>query len=397
MSTKQDEAISLKIDRARWWALSEQPFYGALLSRLNPIRDDKFKGHGGTMCTDGRSIIYNGAFVESLSNEELRFVLLHEALHCAHGHLWRLPADGAGNIAGDHEINLTLSGQTSSPIPGITMPKGACCDLQYKGMSCEEIYNSLPKDDGDGGDGSGSGSGNNPCGSFTKPDTGQTPDKAAQDAQELRQDWEQAVIQAAQAAQALGRGAIPADLARQLERIKHQPIDWRQELAEFINQVGPSRSDWTRSPSRHAWQGVIYPRRRPSESPGLILICRDTSGSIDDQTLSMFNEAISNCSAEHPASSLLVVDCDAAICATYPIEPGGTLPTTAKGGGGTDFRPVFDLAKKLREDDAQSIAGVIYLTDLYGPGPAVVDIPTLWVCTTDQVAPTGRTIPISRA
>jgi predicted metal-dependent peptidase len=68
-------------------------------------------------------------------------------------------------------------------------------------------------------------------------------------------------------------------------------------------------------------------------------------------------------------------------------------PLTAQGGGGTDFRPVFDRAAQLISE-GQSVAGVVYLTDLYGPMPDECDIPTLWLSTTSRVAKFGRTVPI---
>src|SRR6185369_16129729 len=71
-----------------------------------------------------------------LTDEELRFVLLHETLHCAHQHLWRLPPDENGNIAGDYCINRTLAG-----VPGISMPEGGLvCPPEFDLLAEEEIY-----------------------------------------------------------------------------------------------------------------------------------------------------------------------------------------------------------------------------------------------------------------
>jgi predicted metal-dependent peptidase len=43
-----------------------------------------------TFSTDGIHLYYNPAFLEQLSERELIFVIAHETLHCALGHLWRL-------------------------------------------------------------------------------------------------------------------------------------------------------------------------------------------------------------------------------------------------------------------------------------------------------------------
>src|SRR5580658_5331469 len=82
------------LNRARWWLLSEQPFYGQLACGLT----DEF-APVQTACTNGVKIKWDPAFVSNLSEEELRGVLIHETLHCAHGHLWRLPIDETANVA----------------------------------------------------------------------------------------------------------------------------------------------------------------------------------------------------------------------------------------------------------------------------------------------------------
>ena len=78
-----------QIDRARFWALTtpQVAFYGALACNLKDVIDPTVE----TASTNGKVIKWNPTFVESLTPQEVRFVLLHEVLHCAHGHFWRLP------------------------------------------------------------------------------------------------------------------------------------------------------------------------------------------------------------------------------------------------------------------------------------------------------------------
>lgn len=426
--------VSTRIDRARWWALTNQPFYGALAMRLPDVmRPDIETAH-----TNGREIAWNPTFVESLTDEELRFVLLHETLHCAHQHMWRLPADERGNIAGDHAINLTLK-----DIPGIKMPEGGLADPQYAGMAEEDILGSLPKPkpkDGDGKDGKGDKGGEDgkgqsqggasqsdqgkpgqgkpqqgqpgqgqpgqdqgqpsqggkpdPCGSFGSPGADPSGDGAgdaeaqAQASKELQDAWDGAVIQAAQAAQAMGVGSIPGDLQRILERIRHQSIDWRGEMEDFVKSAMSQRNDWTRSSKRHSWQSVIYPRKRANEV-GKIIFVRDTSGSVSDKQLSVYSALITECLAETGCHGV-VIDADTKIKDEIELEPGDVCPLHAKGGGGTDFRPAFDRADELAEDEV--IAGLVYITDLCGPAPDDSEIPTLWLSTTAKEGPFGRTV-----
>jgi len=406
-------APATRIEQARWWALSQQPFYGSLTMHLLDVIDPSVQ----TACVNGKVIRWNPDFVAKLTDEELRFVLIHETMHCAHAHLWRLPADEAGNEAGDHAINLTLQN-----VPGLKMPEGGLADPAFAGLAEEEIYDRLkpapqpPQDeqddeqeqdgDDDSGDGAGASEGSpegddeggqgdgpgNPCGEFSEP---ATPDNSAagdaQASQELRETWEKAVLQSAQVAQALGKGDLPGDLQRELDRLRATKIDWRRELADFVRERVSARNDWSRPARRHAWQRVIYPKRRQDDI-GLIVAARDTSGSIGNATVSAFNDLLAQCAAETGAD-LLILDCDAQVQAEYRVAQGEPLPERAQGGGGTDFRPVFERVRELA-DEGEKIAGVIYLTDLMGTEPDSVDHPTLWLSTMDATARTGRTVRI---
>jgi predicted metal-dependent peptidase len=399
----------LRIEQARWWALINEPFYASLAMSLGDVIDPAIE----TASTNGKVIRWNPDYVETLTDEEVRFVLLHETLHCAHQHLWRLPADDKGNEAGDHEINLTLAA-----LDGLKMPEGGLADPQYEGLSCEEIYGRLP-DEPPGGGGGGeqpqpgdqsSGSGRagqpdsgqqpggvsksghkpDPCGTFSSPAT----DPAAPDpgSEKLRDDWESRVIQANQATQALGAGDVPADMERLLERMRHQAVDWRREMADFVKDAMSTRNDWTRSAKRYAWQPVIYPRRR-ADDIGTVVFARDTSGSVSNTVAAQYSALITDCVAEMNCAGL-ILDCDRSIQAEYIITAGEECPLRAKGGGGTSFNPVFDRVAEMVARGEQ-IAGIVYLTDLQpsnGRFPEPPDVATLWLATADKQAPFGRTV-----
>src|SRR5258706_1730907 len=109
--------------------------------------------------TDEKCIRWTPDFAGKLTDEEIRFILLHETLHCAHQHLWRLPHDQNGNVAGDYCINRTLAA-----IEGMSMPKGGLdCPPEFDGLAEEEIYARLPPSEGEENE---QGSA---CGDFTAP------------------------------------------------------------------------------------------------------------------------------------------------------------------------------------------------------------------------------------
>ena len=375
-------ALTLKLDRARDYLFARLPFYGTLSMRL---RDILTTDAGPTACTDGREIRWNPAFLAALTDEETRWVLAHETLHCAHGHLWRIRCDETGNLAADYEIADTLDG-----IPGLTPPAGiAALPGIYPGKACEEIDAILranppppPPRPAPGG--------------FTKPgDDGPAtgPPSSAPGAPappDLRTQWETAVTSAALTA-AAGCGTLPGDLARLAADRRRVRIDWRTELAEFLRSAVPVRTDYTRSARRMATAPAIYPRRI-TDRLDTIAVIRDTSGSICGPILAAFNDCIATLTAATGAP-LLLIDADSDICAIHEIPAGTPFPETASGGGGTDFRPaIAEITRRI--ESGETIAGIIYLTDLIGPQPTDIPAETIWLCTTTRTAKTGRTIRI---
>ena len=419
----------IKIDKARDWSLRTPcaVFYGVLASNLRDVIDPSIS----TACTDGKVIRWNPDFVSGLTDEEVRFVLLHEAMHCGLGHFWRLPISTDGNKAGDYAINAILS-----RIPGTKMPAGGLLDARFSNMAEEEILAAIaqkpepeqeqeePEQAEDGGgdfgrpsknngqqeaadgqgededgsgqqeaadgqgepkDGQGEAKDEGGCGGFSEP----APD--APDEEGIQDRWEAAVLQADYVSKSLGQGNAPAEMQRMIDAVKISSVSWKNEMADFVRSQIASRSDWSRSSRRMAGAPVIYPRRK-KDRPGLVVFVRDTSGSIDGKILSEFNSHIETAMAETGCAAL-VIDADAVVCGEYRLEAGDTVPQTAQGGGGTDFRPAFDRAAALAEDGEQ-IAGLVYLTDLEGTEPDGADFPVLWLCTGSATARTGRTVKI---
>ena len=389
--------IPISIDKARYWAITSPHvvFYGSLASNLVDRLDSSLP----TAATDGKTILWNPDWVATLTDAEVRFVLLHETLHCAHAHFDRLPHDSEGNVAGDYAINLILS-----KIDGITMPKGGLLDSRFADMAEEEIFADLRKPkpkpqpgqgqpqpgQGQGQPQAGQGQGQpdpGQCGGFTAP-APQAPGKAP-----LKEQWDRALITADMARRSVGRGSVPGHLQAQLDKLTAAAaVDWKQETADFVKSVVTTRNDWSRSARRMALAPVIYPRRK-TDGIGLLVVARDTSGSIDRKLCSEFTSQINNVVNELGCEAI-VLDCDTKIHAEYRIGDGVEAPLDAVGGGGTSFDPVFARVNQL-VDDGEAIAGLIYLTD--GDGeltPGDSDYPVLWVVYGGRETPmeTGRTL-----
>ncbi len=377
--------VQLRIDQARFWALKSVPWYGTLAMRLSDqvgIGMRAGNKYIKTAATDGERIYWNAPYIEALTDAEIRFALLHETLHCAHLHFWRLPATERGNRAGDYAINLILT-----EIGGTKPPSDWLYDPRFAGLAEEEIYALLQDSlDQESEDTSG--------GWFLDPANGLNGKPSPEESQDLKEEWEAASAELAVAMGALGQGKIPTDLESMLARVRARPVDWRAETVEFLRDAVAVRNDWSRASRRHSHASVLHPRRR-TDQVGSIICVRDTSGSIDRSALALFSELITSASAELNVP-ILVVDADASVHTKEWLAPGEECSLKAKGGGGTDFRPVFAMADKMVED-GESVSGIVYLTDLMGSFPDDSNHATLWVVPrryAQSLVPFGRVIAI---
>jgi len=125
---------------------------------------------------------------------------------------------------------------------------------------------------------------------------------------------------------------------------------------------------------------------------GPIVIAVDTSGSIGSLELDQFAGEISAIADEAKPESIYVVYCDAAVQSSQEFASGEPLHLEPKGGGGTDFKPVFEWV----EENGVLPHCLIYLTDLCCHSfPDVPEYPVLWVTDSRKAAPFGETVQIA--
>jgi predicted metal-dependent peptidase len=108
-----------------------------------------------------------------------------------------------------------------------------------------------------------------------------------------------------------------------------------------------------------------------------LAIALDTSGSVDDDTLSTFFSEIH--SIWKHGAEVVIIECDAEVQQTYPYR--GQTPQDVAGRGGTAFDPVFE---HLNQNRQQQFDGCIYLTDGWADTPEVrPPCKVLWVICAD--------------
>ena len=92
--------------------------------------------------TDGRAFYFNSGYIATLDFAQTQFVLAHEAMHCALAHFDRRHHRSVRrwDIAADYAVNLLLIDD------GLRPPPGALLNVEFRGLSAEEIYPLIPPD-----------------------------------------------------------------------------------------------------------------------------------------------------------------------------------------------------------------------------------------------------------
>jgi predicted metal-dependent peptidase len=102
-----------------------------------------------TACTNGRDEKYGRAFVDELTDAELRGLVLHENYHKLYSHLttWRHLYDidpQLSNVACDYVINLKIMDDNKDGFA--TLPEGGLIDEKYRDMDTAQVFNLLRKE-----------------------------------------------------------------------------------------------------------------------------------------------------------------------------------------------------------------------------------------------------------
>lgn len=375
-----------------------QPFFGTLLSGMRRVPLWSIP----TMATDYVNMYYNPAFVVGLPTDELRGCVCHEILHVAfiHGLRRGNRENEKWNVACDYAINIVIKEEAEMALPNFTL-----YNEEYRGMSAEQIYALLPDSPskgmstyGAGKEKKGNGEDTCPC---CQASAGQwkTWDTHMEPSEEINEDKiVQRVVEAAEAARAQGK--LPCGVERLVKELRDPKVDWRKYIRgrsldifnrrDYHPEVGSLlRGTVAKSMGfRSTWLPGLA-----AEEARLLCLIVDTSGSISKDILLAFASEIKGCM--ELADRTIAISCDAAVHEVVELTKHDDLlqKISFKGGGGTDFRPPFEL---LREKDLNP-AMIVYFTDGYGTFPDRSDVrsPVLWAFTKEHApAPWGDSVTV---
>lgn len=347
-----------------------------------------------TARTNGVNVSYGREFVDSLTDKQLAFLILHENMHKAYRHLvvweklWKKNAQLA-NMACDYVINLQIFDYDPQG-NDVEMPTDAdgealgLIDEKYRGMDAHQVFLLLEKEQqkqkgGGNAQGSGDESAEGKGGQgmdehdWENAQEG-TPEEQEQVAKEIEGALRQGAILA---------GKMGGNVSRDINELLTPKVDWKDALRDFVktSTQGKDQTTWRRLHKRYIGMDIIMPSTY-DEKVGSIVVAIDTSGSIGQTELAQFlSEVKSICDEVNPEQiDLLYWDTNVAGHETYMGSELATLTETtqAKGGGGTSPECVPSYMKEKRLEPEC----VIMLTDGYidrqDPNDWQIGKPIMW-------------------
>lgn len=404
LTQQEEEKFRQKIDTILFAFAHHYPFWGVLSERC---KYSVTKTAIPTACVDKNGhIIFNYDFCMKLTDHEFLFLVAHEISHFVFEHN---PRRGnrdplIWNIAVDYAVNLMLWYQFQSDKYII---KGGVFDDSWKtdkplydGMNAELIYSDLlskaevielSMEDILGDESSEDKDGNGGSSSVIRdrrvplPETEGKSKKQAE--QELKDFVNKAICDAYTVAKS--QGDLPAGLERIINSHLKSKVDWvtalRQKMRFGTSRLEKKDVTWNFPNRRFLGGDFIFPSNVGPDSPKLAYAV-DTSGSMSEEDLKSAISELEDLRKKLNAK-VYFLDCDAGVYSSRWINPFEPLPSL-KGGGGTDFRPVFEHLKKngIKPDYC------VFFTDGYGEFGADPKMDVLWVMTSDVKPPFGEVI-----
>lgn len=184
----------------------------------------------------------------------------------------------------------------------------------------------------------------------------------------LAEEWEDITRLATTA------GNVPASIKRALTKVKRPVIDWKAELAKYIDEA-IAKSKYTLPARRFLGAGKAqYGYKKYKEDFESVVVAIDTSGSISREMIEQFLGEVMNITQAYTPKKTIILYCDTQVYEPDILEPGET-PDFNKiaGGGGTYFWPPFKWVERNLIEEGEKPTVFIYFTDGEASFPSADD------------------------
>ncbi len=349
--------IDSKISQAKAKLLVDYPLFGTIASKLELVLNDDIQAFK----SDGIKLEYNSDFIQNISVSEMEFIFANGAMHASLAHESRRN-DRSGwlwQMATDMAINDMLVQN------GMDRPHEAQYRERFTGMYAEEIYAELKADilreednleyDADDSDDVQNNQNNNSSNESNQGSENQELQSEIIQAEQLFEEFAKATLSAEEKA-----GALPLHVERFFTLHVDSKIDWREELKYAIDRF--YKDDYTLMPpnKKFLYAGIYLPSSTSQRFK--LVVAVDSSGSIDEELLNTFLSELNFLMSTINNYEIDLLVCDDKIRSHKTFYNGDILEVEIKGGGGTDFRPVFNFI----DDNLQDTKLLLYFSDLDG-------------------------------
>jgi len=363
--------IDKKISQAKSKLLVEYPFFGTLASKIELLQNDNIQAFK----SNGITLEYNDSFFKGISLAEMEFVLANSAMHASLAHESRKNSRSGWlwQLATDYAINDMLVEN------GLHRPDLAYYSKRFSGLYAEEIYAELKeeflRDELE----------------YEADDADDVQKREEQKTKEIQSQIVEDELFEEFAKTILEKEEKNSELLSSLERFftlkLNSKIDWRDELRVALDRF--SKDDYTQMPPNKKFLHLgIYLPSATSEKFKLV-VAIDSSGSVNEELLGEFLSELNFLMNTIASYEIDLLVCDDIIHSHTTFYSGDSLDVKLLGGGGTDFRPVFEFVKENLQDSKL----LLYFSDLNGVFPQ--DEPSYsvkWITPKERSVPFGELI-----
>ena len=162
-------------------------------------------------------------------------------------------------------------------------------------------------------------------------------------------------------------------------------MNWQILLRQFLRLCRGGSYSWMHPNRKFISRGLYLPGRQGKSFSGIVAL--DTSGSTTD-AMPQFVAELTGLLNAFGIFDLTVIECDEVIRQVWTVSSRDPIPDLGKhsfkGGGGTNFIPVFEYIRNHRLVPN----ALIFFTDGYGTCPETKPLyPVIWILTKDGTAP----------
>lgn len=332
-------SLEHKISQAKAKLLVDYPLFGTIASKLELVKNDDIQ----SFKSNGIKLEYNSDFFERLTHAEMEFVFANGAMHASLAHEMRKNGRSGWlwQMATDYAINDMLVENN------LVRPDEAHYSKRFSGLYAEEIYAELKDDilrdelEYEADD-------------IDDVQNQNLPSEQIQEEQ-LYDEFAKAVFDSE-----IKSGEAPSSIERFFKLTCNGKINWRDELKAALERF--HKDDYTLLPPNKKFLHMnLYIPSSISQRFHLV-VAIDTSGSVDENLLNEFLSELNFLTNTISNYQIELLLCDDKILSHKTLYSGDILEAEIKGGGATDFRPVFEFVERELED----VKLLIYFSDLEG-------------------------------